>query len=79
LDKDWSSWEIHPHGDEVVILLSGKATFILQLEEGNKSIELNKRGMFAIVPKNVWHTAKTNVETEILFITPGQGTKHRDD
>jgi mannose-6-phosphate isomerase-like protein (cupin superfamily) len=26
-DEDWSSWEIHPHGDEIVILLSGEVRF----------------------------------------------------
>jgi mannose-6-phosphate isomerase-like protein (cupin superfamily) len=77
-DQSWSSWEIHPNGDEIVILLSGKVTFILQLEEGNKSIQLDEEGAYVIVPKNVWHTAQTDVKTRLLFITPGEGTRHKD-
>ncbi len=76
-DKDWSSWEIHPHGDEIVILLSGEVTFVLQLENEEKSVSLNTAGTYLIVPKNIWHTAKTHVKTKMLFITPGQGTQHK--
>lgn len=77
-NQDWSTWEIHPNGDEIVVLLSGKATFVLQLDEGNKSIQLQKEGAYVIVPKNVWHTLKTNVKTKVLFITPGEGTQNKD-
>ena len=33
-DADWANWELHPAGDEVVILLSGQATMLLQHEHG---------------------------------------------
>ncbi len=76
-DRDWETWEIHPHGDEIVILLSGCVTFVLQLEGGEDSIRLDREGMFAIVPRNVWHRALTDVDSRLLFITPGQDTRHR--
>ncbi|MDJ0832542.1 MAG: cupin domain-containing protein [Gammaproteobacteria bacterium] len=76
--QDWPTWEIHPHGDEIVILLSGKVRFVLQLEEGDKSIELVQPGSYVIVPRNIWHTAKTGVKTKMLFITPGEGTRNKD-
>ena len=60
-----------------MILLSGQVTFVLQLETGEQAITLQKQGEFAVVPKGVWHTAKTNVETKMLFVTPGEGTQHR--
>lgn len=75
--EDWAAWEIHPKGDEIVILLSGEVTFILDLEDGKKSITLYKSGDFAIVPQSVWHTAKTNLKSKVLFITPGEGTEHK--
>ena len=75
---DWPTWEIHPNGDEIVILLSGSVTFILQLGDREKSVFLDTMGSYVIVPKNVWHTAKINVTTKMLFITPGEGTQNKD-
>ncbi len=77
-ERDWSSWEIHPNGDEIVILLSGEVTFVFQLDKEEKHIYLSGQGAYVIVPKNVWHTARTNVKTKMLFITPGEGTKNKD-
>ena len=77
-DSDWPTWEIHPHGDEIVILLSGEVTFVLQLEAGDESILLDQDGSYVIVPKNVWHTARTKGNAKLLFITPGEGTENRD-
>ncbi|MEN0038157.1 MAG: cupin [Cellvibrio sp.] len=76
-DSDWTSWEIHPHGDEVVVLMSGEVSFILQMEEGETSIKLSEQGQYVIVPKGIWHTAKTAVKSKLLFITPGQATQHK--
>lgn len=76
--SDWSSWEMHPHGDEVVILMSGRATFVLETAQGEKSIELSEPGQYVIVPKGTWHTAKTPGSAKMLFVTPGQGTEHRN-
>lgn len=78
-ESDWSNWEIHPNGDEVVVLLSGEVTFILKETQGEKSITLNEQGQFLIVPQGVWHSAKTNVKSKVLFITPGEGTVHKDN
>lgn len=76
-DSDWPSWEMHPHGDEVVLLMSGDATFLLQTDEGDISVELREQGQYVVVPKGVWHTARTKQKSRLLFITPGQGTQHR--
>ena len=73
-EKDWDSWENHPHGDEVVLLLKGNVTFLLQLDDGQRSIVLGQMGDYTIVPKNTWHTAKVHSPSKVLFITPGEGT-----
>tara|TARA_R110000751_G_scaffold55346_3_gene118793 strand:- start:126218 stop:126661 length:444 start_codon:yes stop_codon:yes gene_type:complete len=75
---DWNTWEIHPHGDEIVLLLSGEITLILQLNGGQKSVTLTELGSYIIVPKGIWHTAKTIVPSKLLFITPGEGTLNKD-
>lgn len=76
-DGDWPTWEIHPHGDEVVILLSGDITLVLLQDEGEVGMQLSEPGSFVIVPANTWHTARTTVATKLLFITPGEGTRNR--
>lgn len=76
-DEDWSSWEMHPHGDELVLLLSGAATFVLEQDGEQTSCALDSPGSFVIVPCGTWHTAKTRSGASLLFITPGRGTQHR--
>ena len=75
--SDWPSWEVHPHGDEIVVLLAGNTTFHLQMDEGEKQVVLSEQGQYVIVPKGVWHTAKTSEFSRLLFITPGQDTQNR--
>jgi mannose-6-phosphate isomerase-like protein (cupin superfamily) len=74
---DWPTWERHPHGDEIVILLSGAATMVLQREPGQELVELNAPGEYVVVPRNTWHTARVRTTTRMLFITPGEGTENR--
>ena len=77
-DDDWPTWEIHPHGDEVVCLMSGDATMILDTAEGEQRVRLNQPGAFVIVPQATWHTAKVHAPTTMLFVTPGQDTENRE-
>ncbi len=75
----WSTWERHPAGEELVMLLSGNATVLLEESDKQRSVQLRDPGSFVLIPPNVWHTAKTNVPTTMLFLTPGVGTEHRAD
>lgn len=75
-EDDWQSWECHPHGDEVVLLLSGTLTLILKTEQGEEHTTLSQPGQYVLVPKGVWHTAKTS-SSKVLFITPGEATEHQ--
>jgi mannose-6-phosphate isomerase-like protein (cupin superfamily) len=76
-ETDWPMWEMHPNGDEIVLLLSGSATFILQDAHSIAPIELTKSGEYVVVPKGTWHTAKVTGPCRMLFVTPGEGTQHR--
>jgi mannose-6-phosphate isomerase-like protein (cupin superfamily) len=76
-DQSWSTWEVHPAGDEIVYLLSGEAALVLDRNGTEEIIHLREPGAFAIVPKGTWHTARTSVPTQMLFVTPGQGTDNR--
>lgn len=73
----WEIWERHPAGDELIMLLSGAVTVVLEESGIEHAVELNEPGSYVLVPRNVWHTAKTSVPTTLLFLTPGAGTQHR--
>lgn len=76
--EDWPSWEVHPKGDEIVMLLSGRVTFILEMHDGESVVELAEQGAYVIVPRGVWHPATVSQASTVLFITPGEGTQHRN-
>lgn len=74
----WNTWEMHPAGEEIVLLLSGRAC--LRLQRGDEPVQevlLETAGDYVLVPAGAWHTATTSVPTTMLFVTPGEGTEHR--
>lgn len=75
--EPWSTWERHPAGEELVMLLSGAATLVLEESGKEREVSLSRPGSYVLVPANVWHTARTAVPTTMLFLTPGAGTEHR--
>jgi mannose-6-phosphate isomerase-like protein (cupin superfamily) len=72
----WDSWERHPAGDELVVLLSGRVDLIQEIDGEHRVVELTP-GMAVINPPGVWHTADVHEPGEALFITAGRGTKAR--
>ena len=75
-EADWPTWERHPAGDEIVVLLAGRAEFILDRPGGEERVVLARPGQFVIVPRGTWHTARIAEHAEMLFITPGEGTQN---
>ena len=71
---NWPTWEIHPHGDEVVALLSGKADMVLDEGGRERIVTLDQPGAFVVVPRGTWHTARIATPTTMIFVTPGEGT-----
>lgn len=76
--ESWSSWEKHPRGDEVVTLLAGEATMVLETAGGEQAVTLSSPGDYVIVPRDTWHTARVTGPCTLQFLTPGEGTEHRD-
>ncbi len=74
---DWTQWEMHPAGDEIVMLLSGKVDFVLAVDDTDKVVSLEGPLSFVVVPAGVWHTVRVHEPGEAVFITPGRGTQHR--
>jgi mannose-6-phosphate isomerase-like protein (cupin superfamily) len=76
-ESDWPTWECHPHGDEVVVLLEGSAEMVLEKAGAHESVRLAKAGDYVVVPKGTWHTARISASARMLFVTPGEGTQNR--
>jgi quercetin dioxygenase-like cupin family protein len=76
-ERDWVSWERHPAGEEVVCLLSGAATLVLDTPGDPTRVVLQEAGDYVLVPRNTWHTAQFTMPARLLFITPGEGTENR--
>ena len=74
--EDWPTWEIHPHGDELLYLLAGECIIHLRVDGVEEIIQFTGIGSILKVPKGTWHTAKVHTPCRILFITPGEGTEN---
>ncbi len=75
--EPWSSWERHPAGEELVLLVAGAATIVLDESGTRREVSLSTPGDFVLVPPGIWHTAQPASPTTMLFLTPGAGTEHR--
>jgi mannose-6-phosphate isomerase-like protein (cupin superfamily) len=66
--------EMHPHGDE--LLLSGALDVILDLPEGERTVPLTAGGT-CLVPRGVWHRLSLHQPSDLVFVTPPDGTQMR--
>jgi mannose-6-phosphate isomerase-like protein (cupin superfamily) len=74
---DWPHWEMHPHGDEVLILLSGSMTMVFEKRGGKEEMVELQEGHASIVPRGTWHRAIVRAPSKLLAITYGRETEHR--
>jgi quercetin dioxygenase-like cupin family protein len=75
--ESWTSWEMHPAGDEVVVCTAGEITLIQELPDGSRDRVTLRAGDYAVNPPGIWHTADVAGQATALFITAGMGTEHR--
>lgn len=78
-DSDWPTWEVHPNGDEFVFLVSGRADLVLQQGDKEDVVALDEPGQFVIVPAGTWHTGRISEPTQMLFVTPGEGSVNLEE
>jgi mannose-6-phosphate isomerase-like protein (cupin superfamily) len=74
---NWDSWEMHPHGEEVVLCTAGAIMLHQQFADGSEAIVTLGPGDYAINPRGCWHTADIAGTATVVFITPGLGTEGR--
>jgi hypothetical protein len=72
----WPNWEMHPIADALVYLLEGEVTLLFELPTGVHSEHVRGKGL-VVVPRGIWHTAKTTAPCRTLHVTMGQGTQSR--
>jgi quercetin dioxygenase-like cupin family protein len=77
MDEDWPSWEMHPHGEEVVICVAGCMTLRQEFADGTEASVTIHTGDYIINPPGCWHIADIAQEVTALFITAGLGTETR--
>lgn len=67
--------EMHPDGDEVLYLISGRVRVVFEAAEFDDADLLPGDGL--IVPKGVWHRVDILEPSEIVYATPGPGGEYR--
>jgi mannose-6-phosphate isomerase-like protein (cupin superfamily) len=75
-EGDWASWEMHPEGDEVLVLLEGAATVVFERPDRDE-LHPMRPGSTLVIPAGAWHRAVRQSGAKMLFITYGPGTTHR--
>ena len=75
--EEWPSWEMHPHGAEVVICTAGEMLLTQEFPDGRVERTMLGAGEYAINPPGVWHIADVEDRATAIFITAGEGTEHR--
>jgi mannose-6-phosphate isomerase-like protein (cupin superfamily) len=68
--------EMHPDGDELLYLVSGKFTVSLELDTERREVEL-RAGEALVVPRGVWHLVTMQEPGQLVHLTPGPGGDHR--
>lgn len=74
--EPWPTWEVHPHGEELVLCIDGEIT-LYQEVDGEVRQTTIRTGEAIVNPPGVWHTADVEGTATALFITAGMGTENR--
>lgn len=72
------SWEMHPGGDELLILCSGRLELDIEDADGMRTVELAPR-TGQVVPAGSWHRLRLREPSVLLAITHRSGTQRRKD
>jgi mannose-6-phosphate isomerase-like protein (cupin superfamily) len=75
-EGDWPHWEMHPLGDEVLVLLDGSVRMVFERAGGDEVIDMAP-GATLVVPQGTWHRAVEQRGLRMLFLTYGAGTQHK--
>ena len=74
--EDWTAWECHPAGYEIVHVLEGQGTFYQQVN-GDEVATAFEPGTTLVNAPGMWHTADVEVPMKALYITAAPDTHHK--
>src|SRR5262249_17911070 len=75
-DSPWTTWEMHPNGDELVLCVDGRMTLHQEIDGERRTVALDA-GEAVINPPGAWHTADVEGRATAVFVTAGIGTEIR--
>jgi len=73
---DWTHWERHPKGDEILFLIDGRLEMTFE-QDGVCTTAPLAAGETVVVPAGAWHTARVLEPGRLFAVTYGEGTDHR--
>jgi quercetin dioxygenase-like cupin family protein len=68
--------ERHPDGDELIYLLSGEVTVVIEGAGGDQRHAL-RPGDALIVARGLWHRLEVTRPARLVHLTPGPSGEHR--
>lgn len=71
----YPTWEMHPEGDELLILASGSLSVEFRKGEMERTAPLPPQSAF-IVPARMWHRLIVHEPSMLIAITPLHNTAH---
>jgi len=69
------SGEMHPDGDEILYLISGRVKIVF-LDDDEEDADV-RPGDGLVVPKGVWHRVDIIEPSQIVYLTPGPNNQFR--
>ena len=76
VSQDMGHWEMHPHGEEMLICLSGAVAVVEETESGERVTDLSAGQVYA-VQRGLWHRILVHQPGRMMHLTWGEGTEHR--
>lgn len=70
---DWTSWEMHPDGDEVILVTEG----VVRVHTDPGEAVVVQAPELVVMPRGTWHTIDVIEPARVVTITWGAGTQHR--
>ena len=79
MSDDWDTWEMHPEGDELIMVVRGAVRVHVD-HPGGPPIEtpvVVAAPHLVSMPAGAWHTMDVVEPARVVTVTWGSGTRHR--
>jgi mannose-6-phosphate isomerase-like protein (cupin superfamily) len=73
------AWERHDGGDELLVIVRGRARFKFELPDGATEIVEVGPAQALLIPRGAAHTATILEDVHVLFVNPCEGNHEWDD